>query len=75
MSESVIVIISGASLVEGSLLAEATCSLHGIQKKLGKDLQVPRRIVQTREDFFLVWAVGRPENWLDFGLNLEFFES
>ena len=52
MSESVIVIISGASLLEGSSLAEATCSLHGIQKKLGKDLQVPRRIVQTREESF-----------------------
>ena len=64
MSESVIVIISGASLVEGSLLAEATCSLHGIQKKLGKDLQVPRRIVQTREDFFWFgqW-VGQGIGW------------
>lgn len=58
MSESVIVIISGASLVEGSFLAEATCSLHGIQKKLGKDLQVPRRIVQTREDFLARELVG-----------------
>ena len=64
VSEPVIVIISGASLVEGSFLAEATCSLHGIQKKLGKDLQVPRRIVQTREEFlcFGQW-VGQRIGW------------
>ena len=61
----VILIISGASLVESSFgQAEATCSLHGIQKKLGKDLQVPRRMVQMREDVF---DLGRSENWFNFG--------
>ncbi len=54
----------GVCLVEASLKPEATCSLHGIQKKLGKDLQVPWRIVQTREDFLFGPRIGWTSVWL-----------